>query len=124
MAMFGGLAGAGAAAAAAAIAGGGGPTESIGNFEKLLLRISTEYARQKLDLPFDAMLWFQVTDFEGQIAATLNRLQPFSDAKSPMVVQLIEAQTAIRALLQFMIEMGLAPEALTDGEPGALQRLE
>ncbi len=123
LAMLGGLAGAGAAAAAAAVAGGGGFVQSVNNFEKLLMRIAAEYARKKLDLPFDTSLWFQLTHFEGQVSAMLNRLQPFSDAKAPTIVQLNAAQVSIRALLDFMIAKGLAPEAITDGEPRALEAL-
>lgn len=120
LAMLGGLAGAGAAAAAGAVVGGGNPEASANNFETLLMRISAEYARKKLDLPFDTTLWFQLTDFEGQVSAVLNRLQAFSDGKAPKIVQLSSAQFAINTLLRFMIEKGLAPEAITDGEPKAL----
>ncbi|KAA0115081.1 hypothetical protein CIW51_17565 [Mycolicibacterium sp. P9-22] len=121
LAMLGGLAGAGAATAAAALAGGGGAEASVSSFEKLLMRISAEYARKKLELPFDTTLWFQLTDYEGQVSAVLNRLQPFSDAKAPTVVHLTSAQIAIRALLRFMIEKGLAPAEITDGETRALE---
>lgn len=121
LAMLGGLAGVGAAAAAAAVAGGGGPAASVNNFEKLLMRIAAEYARKKLDLPFDTTIWFQLTDYEGQISAILNRLQAFSDAKSQTIVQLIAAQVSIRALLRFLIEKGLAPAEITDGETRALE---
>lgn len=121
LAMLGGLTGAGAAAAAAAVAGGGGAQASVNSFEKLLMRISAEYSRKKLDLPFDTTLWFQLTDYEGQVSAMLNRLQPFSDPKAPTIVQLLAAQVAIRALLTFMIEKGLAPAEISDGETRALE---
>jgi hypothetical protein len=120
LAMLGGLAGTGAATAAAAVAGGGGPESGAPNLEKLMMRISVEWARKKLDLPFDTTLWYQLTDFEGQISAVLNRLKPFNDPKSPKVVQLTAAQLAVNALLRFMIEKGLSPNEITDAELKAL----
>ncbi|MGE2731753.1 hypothetical protein ACQI4F_19950 [Mycolicibacterium vaccae] len=122
LAMLGGLAGSGAAAAAAAAVSGSGDQAAAPNLENLMMRVAVEHARKKLDLSFDTSLWYQVTDFENQIAATLNRLQPFSDPKSPKLAQLSSAQAAIAALLRFMIKEGLSPAALTDGEPKQLGR--
>ena len=119
LAMLGGLAGAGSAAAAAAAVGGSGPEEAGPNLEKLMMRIAAEHARKLLDLPFDTKLWYQLTDFESQVSAALNRLRAFNDQKSPKVVQLTAAQVAVNSLLRFMIDKGLAPTAITDGEPKA-----
>jgi hypothetical protein len=119
--MLGSLAGAGAATTAAAVASGGGPEASGPNLEKLMMRVSIEYARKLLDLPFDTTLWYQLTDFECQVSAIINRLKAFNDAKSPKLAQLEAAQAALNSLLRFMIEKGLSPEAITDGEPKALQ---
>jgi hypothetical protein len=121
LAMLGGLAGTGAATAAAAVAGGNGGPEAAPNLEKLMMRISAEWARKQLDLPFDPTLWFQLTEFEGQISAMLNRLRAFNDPKSPKIVQLSTAQAGVNALLQFMIEKGLSPTEITDGEKKALE---
>ncbi|QZY47238.1 lipase family protein [Mycolicibacterium austroafricanum] len=121
LAMLGGLAGTGAATAtAAAVSGSGGPSAVL-NLEGLMMRVATEHARKKLDLPFDTTLWYKLTDFESQVSAALNRLQPFSDPKSSKVVQLSAAQAVLSALLRFMIERDLSPKAITDGEPRALE---
>lgn len=117
LAMLGGLAGTGAAVAAAAAAGGSDPSNEAPNLAKLMLRVATERARKLLDLPYDTNLWYQLTDFESQISAALNRLRAFSDEKSPRVLQLVEAQVAVKALIRFSIERGLGPSAITDGEP-------
>jgi hypothetical protein len=118
LAMLGGLAGGGAAVAAAAVAGGSDPANDAPNLAKLMVKVATERARKLLDLPFDAALWYQLTDFESQISAVLNRLTTFSDEKSPRVLQLVEAQVAVKALIRFAIEHGLAPAAITDEESG------
>jgi hypothetical protein len=86
-----------------------------------MMRIATEYARKTLDLPFDPQLWYLVTDFEGQLSAVLNRLSAFSDQKSPRIVQLIATQVAVNALLRFMIERGLSPKEITDGETRVIE---
>ncbi|MCP9274048.1 lipase family protein [Mycolicibacterium arenosum] len=121
LAMLGGLAGAGAATTAAAVAGGGGEAGAVPNLQKLIIRVSTEYARKKLDLPFDPSLWYQLTDFEGQISAVINRLKAFDDPKSAKIVHLTAAQVAVAALLRFMIEKGLSPKEITDGEKKAVE---
>ena len=122
--MLGGLAGTGAATAAAAVVRGGGAEAAAPSLQKLMMRISAEWARKKLDLPFDPSLWYQVTDFEGQISAMLNRLGAFNDPKSPTMIQLTGAQVAVNALLRFMIEKGLSPAEITDGEPKALEKAD
>jgi hypothetical protein len=121
LAMLGGLAGTGAATAAAAVAGGGGSAGSGPNLENLMMRIAAEYARKLLDLPFDTTLWYQLTDFECQISAVINRLNAFDDPKSGKLTQLTGVQIAVNALLRFMIEHGLSPAAITDGETKAIE---
>lgn len=107
-----------AAIAGAAIgggAGGGGPIANDGPvLARLVLRVSTEHARNSLALPFDGTLWFELTDFESQISAALNRLTVFSDGKAPRIAQLREIQVAVQALLRFMLERGLAPAEITE----------
>ena len=77
LAMLGGLAGAGAAGAAAgAVAHGSVAGDPGPNLEKLTIRVAAEHARKLLNLPYDTTLWYQLTDFECQIAAVINRLTP------------------------------------------------
>lgn len=117
LAMLGGLAGAGAAVAAAAVAGGADPSSDGPNLAKLILAVATERARSMLELPVDTTLWYQLTGFESQVSAALNRLTAFADEKTPRVSQLAQAQVAVNALIRFAIEQGLAPAAIADGEP-------
>ncbi len=116
LAMVSGLAGTGAATTAAALASGHGTAEAAPNLDKLMMRVAAEHARKLLDLGYDSRLWYQVTDFESQVSAVINRLEPFNDPKSARVTQLTAAKVAINALLQFMSVNGLAPNAITDGE--------
>ncbi|ART68279.1 hypothetical protein BTO20_06485 [Mycobacterium dioxanotrophicus] len=115
LAMVSGLAGTGAATTAAALASGHGSAETAPNLDKLMMRVAAEHARKLLDLGYDSRLWYQVTDFESQVSAVINRLEPFNDPKSARVMQLTAAKVAINALLQFMSGSGLAPNAITDG---------
>lgn len=121
LAMLGGLAGTGAAAAAAAVAGGSGAEVAVPNLEKLMIRVGTEHARKRLDLPVDTTLWYQLTDFECQISAIINRLNAFNDPKSAKLSQMVATKAAASALLRLMIEHGLSPNAVTDGESTATQ---
>lgn len=115
LAMVSGLAGTGAATTAAALASGHGAAETAPNLDKLMMRVAAEHARKLLDLGYDPRLWYQVTDFESQVSAVINRLEPFNDPKSARITQLTAAKVAINALLQFMAANGLAPNAITDG---------
>jgi pimeloyl-ACP methyl ester carboxylesterase len=115
LAMVSGLAGTGAATTAAALASGHGSAETAPNLDKLMMRVAAEHARKLLDLGYDSRLWYQVTDFESQVSAVINRLEPFNDPKSARVMQLTAAKVAINALLQFMSGSRLAPNAITDG---------
>jgi pimeloyl-ACP methyl ester carboxylesterase len=121
LAMLGGLAGTGAATATAAAVSGSEPEGPRPNLVKLMMRVAVEYARKLLDLPHDPTLWYQLTDFENQVSAAVNRLAPFDDAKSPKLVQLKVTKVAMKNLLAFMIEKGLSPEAITTGEPEAIE---
>jgi len=105
---------------AAAVASGSGADTAGPNLEKLMMRVAAEHARKQLDLPFDSALWYQLTDFECQISAVVNRLNAFSDPKSVKLSQLTAAQVAVNALLRFMIDRGLSPNAITDGEPRSI----
>ena len=116
LATLGGLAGTGAAMTAAAAAVSPHEPGYAPNLEKLTLRVTTEHARKMLDLPYDTTLWYQLADFESQISRAINRLSPFSDHKSEKIVLLTAAKVAVQALIRFMIEKSLAPNAITDGE--------
>lgn len=120
LAMLGGLAGTGAAATAAAAVGGSATEAAAPNLEKLMMRVAAEYARKLLDLPHDTSLWYQLTDFECQISAVLNRLEAFNDPKSSKLAHLVATRVAVNGLLRLMIEKELSPTAITDGEPKAI----
>lgn len=117
LAMLGGLAGAGAAVTTAAAIAGGGAGVSLPILMQMTLRVTTEHARNLLGLPYDAALWYQLADFESYVCASINRLETFSDKKSPKLQQLEDTRSAINALLRFMLLKGLAPVEITDGEP-------
>ena len=116
LAMLGGLAGTGAAATAAAVATGSETGSMEPDLTKLILRVATEHARKQLDLPYDSTLWYQLTDFESQISAMLNRLAPFNDPKSGVISKLESAKVAVGALMRFLIEHGLGPTEITNGD--------
>jgi hypothetical protein len=101
---------------AAALASGHGTAGTTPNLDKLMMRVAAEYARKLLGLGSDTRLWYQIADFESQVSAVINRIEPFNDAKSARLTQLTAAKAAINALLQFMVSNGLAPNAITDGD--------
>lgn len=116
LAMLGGLAGAGAAVAAAAVAGASDGSDDAPNLAKLMLKVATERARKTLQLPYDTTVWYQLTFYESQVSAALNRLITLSDDKADGVVQLKAAQVAVKALIRFVIQHGLGPAAITNAE--------
>lgn len=112
LAMLGGLASTGAAVAATAAVGGGAPDQPITDSTTLILRVSTEYARKLLDLPYDEALWYQLVDVETKLSARINRLTEFSDQKSGQLSQLLAAKSTITKLMAFMLDRGLSPRAI------------
>jgi hypothetical protein len=81
------------------------------------LRVSAEYALKRLDIRTDADLWPQLVLLETQKSAELNRLEAFSDPKSPRVHQLRAAQAAVTKLLGFVVDKQLGGAiAITEGQ--------
>lgn len=108
--MMGGIATVGALAAGGAgvvtgAALGGSSAEIFAlNVTQLTLRVSAEYALKRLNAPTEAELWPQLVSLETQISAELNRLNAFSDSKTPRIHQLKAAQDAVTKLLAFVVE--------------------
>ncbi|WP_445169892.1 hypothetical protein ACTXG7_11560 [Mycolicibacterium sp. Dal123E01] len=111
LAMLGGLAGGGAAMAAGAIAARGSIENITLNVTQLKLRVGADLALKRLGLPVDDTLWEQLTTLETQIAAELNRLEPFSDAKSTKIAQLRAAKETTVRLLGIIVEHRLGGAA-------------
>lgn len=111
--MMGGIATVGALAAGGAgvvtgAALGGSSAEIFAlNVTQLTLRVSAEYALKRLNAPTEAELWPQLVSLETQISAELNRLNAFSDSKTPRIHQLKAAQDAVTKLLAFVVEKEL-----------------
>ncbi|MFF0818342.1 hypothetical protein ACFYVR_24820 [Rhodococcus sp. NPDC003318] len=116
LALLGGLAGTGAAIAATAVAGGGEGDRPALDLRTFMLRVTVEHARKLLDLPTDANLWYQLADVETQVSAQINRLTAFSDVKSTRLIALQEVKDSLERLMQFVIDNGLAPRAVTAGD--------
>lgn len=108
--MMGGIATVGALAAGGAgvvtgAALGGSSAEIFAlNVTQLTLRVSAEYALKRLNAPTEAELWPQLVSLETQISAELNRLNAFSDSKTPRIHQLKAAQDSVTKLLAFVVE--------------------
>ena len=114
--MLGGLAGTGAAVTTGALTAGGGPDGPTPDLNQLILRVSVEHARKRLDLPYDEGLWYQLSAFESKLSAESNRLSAFNDSKSTTLANLTAGRVAVQALMRFMIENGLSPRALIEGD--------
>ena len=121
--MMGGIAAIGALAAGGAgvvtgAAIGGSSAEIFAlNVTRLTLRVAAEYALKRLDIRSDADLWPQLVSLETQISAELNRLNAFSDYKTPRVHQLRAAQEAVTKLLGFVVDKQLGGAiAITAGQ--------
>lgn len=116
IAMIGGLTGAGAALTTAATTAESGAGTGLPVLVQMMMAVTVEYARKLLDLPHDTALWYALANFESQVSASINRLETFSDKKSPKLEQLRETKTAIGTLFRFMLSRGLSPKEITDGE--------
>lgn len=111
LATLGGLASAGTLMAT--VAATVGSQDQIGRDPRILLsRIAGEYALKLLGIQHDRVLWLQVTEFETQVCAEFNRLEPFSDKDSARLVHLAEAKRIIAKMIEFMSANGLGPPAL------------
>lgn len=117
IATVGALAASGAGVVTGAALGGSSAEVFALNVTQLTLRVSAEYALKRLDIRTDGDLWPQLVSLETQISAELNRLEAFSDAKTPRVHQLRAAQDAVTKLLGFVVDKQLGGAmALTSGE--------
>lgn len=116
LATLGGLAASGAGLAAGAAFNDTSPERVMLNVTQLTLRVAAARAHQLLQLPEDTQLWGQLTLLETQIAAELNRLEPFSDPGCPRIKQLHAALTVIRKLLRFLIDKRLGQATAINGD--------
>ena len=107
IATIGALAASGAGVVTGAAIGGSSAEIFTLNVTQLTLRVSAEYALKRLDVRTDADLWSQLVLLETQISAELNRLDAFSDSKTPRVHQLRAAQDAVTKLLGFVVDKRL-----------------
>lgn len=116
IAAIGALAAGGAGAVTGAALGGSRVELFAWNVTQLTLRVSAEYALQRLDVRADSDLWPQLVVLETQISAELNRLEAFSDSKAPRVHRLRAAQDAVTKLLGFVVDKQLGgATAITAG---------
>ena len=107
IATIGALAASGAGVVTSAALGGSNAEIFALNVTQLTLRASAEYALKKLDIRTDADLWPQLVSLETQVSAELNRLEAFSDFKTPRLHQLRAAQDAVTKLLGFVVDKQL-----------------
>ena len=111
LATLGGLASTGTLMATVA-ATVGSPDQSGRDPRILLSRIAGEYALKLLGIQHDETLWLQVTEFEAQICAEYNRLEPFSDEDSARLAELTTAKKILARMIEFMSANGLGPQSL------------
>jgi pimeloyl-ACP methyl ester carboxylesterase len=116
--MLGGLAAGGAGLAAGAALGESGPEALVLNVTQLSLRVAADYALKRLQLPVDTDLWGQLVSLETQVAAELNRLEPFSDPKATRIQQLRAAKDAVKKLLGFVVDKGIGGATGINDPPG------
>lgn len=113
LAMLGGLASTGTLMATVAATVGSG--DQVARDPRVLIsRIAGEYSLKMLGMPHDESLWEQVTEFETQICAEYNRLEPFSDKKCQRLTDLETAKGIMDKMIAFMVKTGLGPEAASD----------
>lgn len=117
IATIGALAASGAGVVTGAALGGSSAEIFALNVTQLTLRVSAEYALKRLDIRTEVDLWTQLVSLETQISAELNRLDAFSDNKTPRVHQLRAAQDAVTKLLRFVVDKQLGgATAVTAGQ--------
>ncbi|MCV7193137.1 hypothetical protein [Mycolicibacterium brumae] len=116
---IGALAASGAGVVTGAALGGSSAEIFTLSVTHLTLRVSAEYALKRLDIANDTELWPQLVFLETQISAELNRLEAFSDSKTPRIHQLRAAQDAVTKLLGFVVdkELGAALTVPAGNDP-------
>jgi len=111
LATLGGLASTGTLMAT--VAATVGSPDQIGRDPRILLsRIAGEYTLKLLRIQHDETLWLQVTEFETQVCAEYNRLEPFSDKDSARLTDLTAAKKILAKMIEFMSTNELGPAAL------------
>ncbi len=116
--MVGGLAAVGGLATTgtlmATVAATVGSTSQVAEDPRTVVaRVAAEHALKELHLPYDEALWGRVTEMDNQINAEIRRLEAFSDEKSPRLAQLRSGHEVLERLLDFMLDNGLGPAAIS-----------
>uniref|UniRef100_A0A942T227 Alpha/beta hydrolase n=1 Tax=Neobacillus citreus TaxID=2833578 RepID=A0A942T227_9BACI len=99
-------------------AGGGGIAFGLANagtsseaVESIVMRqLAAVILRQKLDLAQDPAVWHLLVETERQVRRAHERLDEYSDPKSPVLVELRKKIQIVERALEFMREQGLEPE--------------
>lgn len=86
----------------------------------IAIQVALACALADVGEPYDTDLWHRLSLAETDLAARINRLQSFSDPKSPMLRNLHTARDTISDLLEHLRTHGLVPEEVAElGEDGA-----
>lgn len=112
LAMLGGLATTGSMLTTAAATVRDAPQSTL-DPTSIAIRVSIAHAHQRLDEPYDGTVWYDLADAETKVAAKLNMLEAYSDAKSPTLKRQMEIQALIGKLIAFMVNHGLEPDIVS-----------
>jgi len=105
----GSLVTAGGGGIAFGLASSGTSSEAV---ESIVMRqLAAVILRQKLDLEQDPTVWQLLVETERQVRRAHERLDEFSDPKSPVLVELRKKIQLVERALDFMREEGLEPAA-------------
>ncbi|WP_440714170.1 hypothetical protein [Gordonia sp. FQ] len=110
MAMLTGLGGTGGMVAAAAATARTGGENLVLDPTSLAIRVATAQALRDVGEPFDDNLWQDIADAETGLAADYNRMETFSDPKSPALKKIDAARTTLTGLQGYMFAHGLVPD--------------
>lgn len=113
LAMLGGLASTGTMVTTVAATARSGTNALLVDPTSVAIHVAIAYALKKTDEPHDDGLWYRLTTAESELGSEINRLSAFSDEKSANIQRLEAALDAIEKLMEFMVEKGLTPPALT-----------
>lgn len=107
----GSLVTAGGGGIAFGLASSGTSAEAV---ESIVMRqLAAVILRQKLDLEQDPAVWHLFVETERQVRRAHERLDEYSDPKSPALVELRKKIQILERALEFMREQGLEPEPQT-----------
>ena len=91
------------------LASAGTSSEAV---ESIVMRqLAAVILRQKLDLEQDPAVWHLLVETERQVRRAHERLDEYSDPKSPVLVELRKKIQLVERALDFMREEGLEPAA-------------